>query len=70
MDGDGSTTDDDSTEDEEDSKTADTESGKNVNNPNAQTRGLVRGFKKTIFLSKLSNLKINKIDNQNWSYIC
>nr|XP_058956968.1 DNA excision repair protein ERCC-6-like 2 isoform X2 [Pocillopora verrucosa] len=39
MDGDGSTTDDDSTEDEEDSKTADTESGKNVNNPNAQTRG-------------------------------
>lgn len=49
MDGDGSTTDDDSTEDEEDSKTADTESGKNVNNPNAQTRGLVRGFKKTIF---------------------
>lgn len=63
MDGDGSTTDDDSTEDEEDSKTADTESGKSVNNPNAQTRGLVRGFKKTIFLSKLSNLKINKIDN-------
>ncbi|RMX48555.1 hypothetical protein pdam_00019404 [Pocillopora damicornis] len=39
MDGDGSTTDDDSTEDEEDSITADTESGKNVNNPNAQTRG-------------------------------
>ncbi|XP_066016491.1 DNA excision repair protein ERCC-6-like 2 isoform X3 [Pocillopora verrucosa] len=39
MDGDGSITDDDSTEDEEDSKTADTESGKNVNNPNAQTRG-------------------------------
>ena len=63
MDGDGSTTDDDSTEDEEDSKTADIESGKNVNNPNAQTRGLVRGFKKTIFLSKFSNLKINKIDN-------